>query len=61
MKAVNPVPVEFECPGRSWSVVAKGREQSVTTGRIKESEIYRPLSGEESEERTVASRPKAAI
>ena len=37
-----------------------GRKHMVTTGRFRKSEFYRPLSGDEFEERTVATRPNAA-
>ena len=35
----------------------KGRKHSVMNGRFQASEIHRLLSGDESEEMTVASRP----
>ena len=37
-----------------------GRKYSVTTGRFREAKFHRPLSDDEFEEVTVASRPKAA-
>ena len=41
-------------------MAAEGRPRPVTTGRFQETKFHRPLSGDESEEMTVASRPFAA-
>jgi len=38
-----------------------GTLHSVTTGRFRESKSHRPLSGDESEERTVPSVPFVAV
>ena len=40
---------------------AEGRPQPVTSGRFQVSKFHRLLSGDESEEMTVASRPLAAL
>ena len=41
-----------------WAAVV-GREHSMATGCFQESKFHWPLSGNEFEERTVSSRPKA--
>ena len=42
-------------------MAALGRKYSVTNGRFQEVKFHRPLSSNEFEEVTVASRPTAAI
>ena len=49
--------VRFPC----WTMSAKGTFYSVATGCFRESEFHRPLSGDESKEKTVSWVPKAEV